>query len=239
MAQIFPKWTNEVHKIATPILGVAAAFAVFVIWYWWAPAHTDVGYRPVQPIPYSHKLHVQKLGLDCRYCHNYVEQGPHAGVPPTQTCLNCHNVVLKDSPKLAWLRQAKLKDGTHGEIDEHAPSTPWKRIHKIPDYAYFDHSAHVTQGVGCQSCHGRIDKMEVVQQVEPLSMGWCLECHRNIRHFPENGFEPAEVLRPVDQITLMGWPEAYAKDYQSWIPKARAKAETLQPPTVECSGCHR
>ena len=231
MALIFPKWTNEAPKIVPPILLLVGSVAAFVVWYWFAPAHTDVGYRPVLPIPYSHKLHVQKLGMDCRYCHNYVEQGPHAGVPPTQTCLNCHNVVLKDSPKLAWLRQAKLQGGTHGELDATAASTPWKRIHKTPDYAYFDHSAHVTQGVGCQSCHGRIDKMEVVQQKQPLSMGWCLDCHRH----------PEPNLRPLSEITNMSWGKALGTEAEAALMSERAHLLDLFhiSPSENCSTCHR
>ena len=236
MAQIFPRWTNEIPKIAPPVLGVVGAFAVFVVWFWFSPEHTDVGYAPKQPIPYSHKLHAGDLGMDCRYCHNNVERSPNAGVPPTQTCLNCHNIVRPDQPVFAFLRQAKNDDGT---IDPNAAPTPWLRIHKIPDYAYFDHSAHVTVGVGCKSCHGRVDQMVTVRQTEPLSMGWCLECHRNVRFFEERGFEPARVLRPeAVEITDMTWSPEHPL-YQGWVAGARDKAKTLRPPTVECSGCHR
>jgi hypothetical protein len=236
MAQIFPRWTNEIPKVAPPVLGVLGAFATFAVWFWFSPYHTDVGYQPEQPIPYSHKLHAGDMGMDCRYCHANVEQSWHAGVPPTQTCLNCHNMVKKNSKKLGWLRKQKDENG-RPLVD--APSTPWKRIHKIADYAYFDHSAHVTVGVGCKSCHGRIDQMVVVRQVQPLSMGWCLECHRNVKHFEDRGFEPAEVLRPLDKVSVteMTWPEHEAFD--AWKQPARDYAKTLNPPIVQCSGCHR
>ncbi len=247
--QIFPRWTNEIPKFAPPVATVAAVFAVFVVWFWFSPKHTDVGYAPRQPIPYSHKLHAGDLGMDCRYCHTNVERSAHAGVPPTQTCLNCHNIVRKNSKAFALLRDAKHlgDDGNQtkdengvGELKAQGPSVPWLRIHKVPDYAYFDHSAHVTVGVGCKSCHGRIDQMVVVQQQEPLSMGWCLTCHRNVRYFDDRGYEPADVLRPLDQVSITDM--TYGKDhpaYAGWVSKAREKAKTLRPPTVECSGCHR
>jgi hypothetical protein len=217
MALIFPKWTNEIPRVAPPVLTVLGAFAIFVVWYWWSPKHTDVGYAPVQPIAYSHKLHAGDLGMDCRYCHANVERSPHAGVPPTQTCMNCHRVVKSDSPALTRLRES-WKDGEDGG------PVHWKRIHKVPDYAYFDHSAHVNVGVGCKECHGRIDQMVVVRQAEPLSMGWCLDCHRN----------PAPHLRPLDKITDMTWTPDDA-----WTHTAVERAAKLKPPTVACSGCHR
>lgn len=235
MAQIFPRWTNEIPKVAPPVLTVLGIFAIGVVWFWFAPAHTDVGYAPVQPIPYSHKLHAGDLGIDCRYCHNNVERSSFAGVPPSQTCLNCHNLVRADSPAFELLRKQK-DEGGRAIAD--AAATPWKRIHKTPDYAYFDHSAHVTQGVGCVSCHGRVDKMVVVQQDQPLSMGWCLKCHRNIAEFEKRGFEPADVLRPKSvAITDMTWPNHPA--YAGWKEEARDFAKTLNPPVVSCSGCHR
>lgn len=224
MALIFPKWTNEIPKVAPPVLGVLLAFGVFVVWYWFSPSHTDVGYAPQQPIPYSHKLHVGQLGMDCRYCHTGAERSASAGVPPTQTCMNCHALVKTDSPKLAALRASWM-----GGTEDGGP-VRWKRIHKVPDYAYFDHSAHLNlagdMAVGCKSCHGRIDQMVVVQQDQPLSMGWCLDCHRN----------PTEALRPRDKVTDMAWEAD-----ESWKKTAAEnfKKYKLNPPTVSCSGCHR
>ncbi|MBI2374901.1 MAG: cytochrome c3 family protein [Deltaproteobacteria bacterium] len=243
MAQIFPEWMNETPKlgaIATLVLGSVGTFALF---YYGSPQHTDVGYKPVQPVAYSHTLHAGTLQMDCRYCHAYVERGPSAGVPPTQTCMNCHAQVLKDSPLLEPVR-ASWAEGK-GE-----KSIRWVRIHKLPDFAFFDHSAHMGVGVaesraaiGCETCHGRVDQMDVVKQVQPLSMGWCLDCHGN----------PAPNLRPVDQITRMGFVADLA-----WTEKAKAIAATLYPPgsltratrvgvdgkhetlaSAGCSGCHR
>lgn len=235
MALIFPKWTNDIPKKGAVAVAGGAIAVIGIVWYWFAPAHTDVGYMPKQPIAYSHKLHAGDLGMDCRYCHYAVEKSAHAGVPPTQVCLNCHNMVKTESPRLAALHETKID----GELSYASQGIKWRRIHKIADYAYFDHSAHVSQGVGCKSCHGRIDKMEVVHQVEPLSMGWCLNCHRNVRNYEERGTNPAEVLRPDSvSVTDMTWGPSH-EEFASWTEQAKAKAKTLKPPTVECSGCHR
>jgi hypothetical protein len=189
--------------------------AIGFIWYYFSPMYTDVGYAPKQPIPYSHKLHAGDLGLDCRYCHVAVETSSIAMVPPTQTCMNCHVLIKPDSPKLQVL-QASWKDGTPIE---------WVRIHKTPDYAYFNHSAHISAGVGCESCHGNIASMETVRQEKPLSMSWCLDCHR----------DPAPSLRPHADVTKMGWtPPADQAAFAARVIKEKG----LHPPT-SCTGCHR
>jgi hypothetical protein len=215
LAQIFPRLANRLPlaiAAAAILLPTAAGAGV---WYFFSPKFTDVGYQPTQPVPYSHKLHVGDLGLDCRYCHVSVETSPVANVPPTQTCMNCHRTVLRDSPLLAPLR------------DSASSGKPmrWLRVHKLPEYAYFEHRAHVAAGVGCASCHGRVDEMDVVHQVEPLSMSWCLDCHRN----------PQPSLRPPSEVTNMRW--APPRD-----PVARQKQlAALKPvkPPLDCSGCHR
>lgn len=229
MAQIFPKWTNDIPKVGTPLAVLGAGFLTFVVWYWMSPWHTDVGYAPAQPVPYSHALHagqgkaklpdgseVDALGLDCRYCHNNVEQSAHAGVPATGTCMNCHKQVKLGSLNLAPV----YKSWGDGKPENDGGAVPWKRIHKIPDYAYFNHSAHVAikhkgVGIGCTTCHGRVDTMEVVKQMQPLSMSWCLDCHN----------DPAPNLRPIDQITNMTW-----KADDKWLTEAREIASHLVPP---------
>jgi hypothetical protein len=217
MAQMFPRWTNQVPKIAPVILGLVLVSVIFTIWYWFSPKHLVVGYAPEQPVPYSHQLHAGQLGMDCRYCHNNVERSAYAGVPPTQTCMNCHTNIKKDSPLLQPVRDSW----------ETGKPVPWLRIHKVADYAYFDHSAHITRGVGCVSCHGRVDQMIVVRQQEPLNMEWCLNCHRN----------PEPSLRPLDKITDMDWK---ASDMSANEKQEIAKRlSTLQPPVVNCAGCHR
>lgn len=215
MAQIFPQWTNKLPLIVLLVGLGAAVSAVAGVWYYFSPEYTDVGYRPVQPVPYSHKLHAGDLGVDCRYCHTSVETSAKANVPPTATCMNCHTMILPESEKLLPIRESFAT----GQPME------WVRIHNIPDYAYFNHSAHVNAGVGCISCHGNVAQMEVVEQQKPLSMGWCLDCHRN----------PDPNLRPVDQVTNMDWqpPANQAEFVAQW-----KKEKNINPP-VNCSGCHR
>jgi hypothetical protein len=215
LAQIFPEWTNRIPLwagVAGPVVGL---LVVASVWYFGSPEFTDVGYRPPQPVAYSHKLHVGEMGLDCRYCHASVEVSSVANVPPTQVCMNCHKSVLRDSAKLEPIR-ASAKSGFPVE---------WVRVHDLPDYAYFSHRAHVRAGVGCVVCHGRVDQMEKVVQVEPLSMGWCLDCHR----------DPRPHLRPGDQVTNMRWN---APDDQIEIASVLMEANDIDPPT-DCSGCHR
>jgi hypothetical protein len=176
-----------------------------------------VGYRPKQPVPYSHRLHAGQMGMDCRYCHVNVERAAVASVPPTQVCMNCHTTVLPQSEKLQLVRDS-LASGKPLE---------WLRVHKIPDYAYFDHAAHLRAGVGCASCHGRVDQMEEVELVQPLSMGWCLECHRN----------PDPHLRDtsVTSVTQMDWvPPAN----QLEIAAKLKQVKNIKPPE-DCSACHR
>ena len=215
MAQIFPKWTNVIPLIVGVGTLPCAALAVTLIGYFGSPKFTDVGYRPVQPVPYSHKLHAGELGLDCRYCHAQVEVSPVATIPPTKVCMNCHATLLRDSLELEPVRES-MTTGTPIE---------WVRIHNIPDYAYFDHSVHVGAGVGCASCHGNIQEMEVVQQAMPLSMAWCLDCHD----------DPDMHLRPLDEVTNMEWTPP--KDQQAFADRARAERDIN--PTSDCSACHR
>ncbi len=215
MPAIFPRWTNKL-PLAIGVLGpLFGAFVVFFAFYYFSPKFTDVGYRPHQPVPYSHKLHAGEMGMDCRYCHNTVEDAAHAAVPPTATCMNCHSQVKTDSPKLALVRRS-YKTGE---------SIPWVRVHQLPDYAYFTHKPHVAAGVGCASCHGRVDTMVEVQLSEPLSMSWCLECHRN----------PEPHLRPLDKVTDMSWDPA-VEDYDY---REDPERKRLPSPPVHCSGCHR
>lgn len=207
--QIFPRSLNKLPLVAAVAINVIGASLTLGIWYYLTPKHFQVGYAPVQPIPYSHRLHVGQMGMDCRYCHAQVERSAHAQIPPTQTCMGCHAVVKNDSQRLDALRESWEAD------------TPveWVKIHKLPDHAFFNHSVHVAVGVGCNECHGRVDEMEVVRQDQPLSMAWCLDCHRN----------PRPHLRPKDQVTNMEWrPEMAA----NWTPPE------VNPPQ-HCSGCHR
>ena len=215
MAVIFPRWTNLLPVMLAGGALVAAPAAVFGVWYWFSPKFTDVGYQPDQPVPFSHAMHAGNLGMDCRYCHSTVERSAYAAIPPTQTCMNCHQLVKADSPFLEPVRES-WKTGR---------PVQWQRVHILPDYAFFNHSVHVAAGVGCVSCHGRIDQMEKVTQDQPLSMSWCLSCHRN----------PEPFLRPVAEVTNMEWDAKAAKYLASADP---ARKRQPQPPE-HCSGCHR
>ncbi len=215
MAQIFPRSLNRLPLVVTALAIVAPALATAGIWYYFSPRYTDVGYQPVQPVPYSHRLHAGEMGMDCRYCHVSVEVAPVANVPTTQTCMNCHRLVLRDSPLLAPIRESAST----------GRPMRWIRVHRLPDYVYFEHRAHVNAGVGCVSCHGHIEEMDVVHQAEPLSMSWCLDCHRN----------PQPNLRPKSEVTNMKWsPPRDAAARQ----QLAASLRPVKPP-VDCSGCHR
>lgn len=213
---MFPRWVN--YLLPLLILGaVGGAIYVPTLFATGAsPKTLAVGYSPDQPIPYSHAVHVGKLGLDCRYCHTTVENAAFAAIPPTQTCMNCHSSVKTDSPKLAPL----FESWKSGE------PVPWVKVHDLPDYVYFNHSAHVTHGVGCAECHGRVDRMDEVKLEKPLSMGWCLECHR----------APEKFIRPADQVTNMDYKtgdEAAGKELEKKYGVHSAAYMT------SCSTCHR
>jgi menaquinone reductase, multiheme cytochrome c subunit len=174
----FPRWAN--YALPAGALGAGGGLLYMIILFTFgaSPKTMAVGYAPTQPVPYSHALHVGKLGLDCRYCHNTVEKTAFAALPATQTCMNCHTNIRPESSILQPVRDSWAT----------GKAVPWVKVHDLPDYVYFNHSAHVSHGVGCVECHGRIDQMEVVHQAKPLSMGWCLDCHR----------DPAPHLRPKD-----------------------------------------
>jgi hypothetical protein len=211
--QIFPRELNYL-PLALALVAGALGLGVFaVFWVYLTPPNLQVGYTPKQPVDYSHRLHAGELGLDCRYCHSQVERSAKAMVPPTQTCMGCHAVVRPDSVKLAAVRKS-------WETDE---SIGWIRVHQIPDHAFFNHSAHLNAGVGCASCHGRIDQMEVVGIVEPIAMQWCLSCHRN----------PEAHIRPKSEVTNMKWEAD-----ETWLAQRAEVAAGLNPP-MHCSGCHR
>ena len=190
MANFFPRWTNYIPLKLAVCAGIAGAGIVAAFVYYSTPSTNRVGYMPSQPIPYNHELHVQQLGLDCRYCHSFVEHSGHANVPSANTCWNCHQHVKKDSPKLEPLRRAV--DKNYANYD--GKPIEWVRVHRTPDYAYFNHSAHVNRGVSCEACHGDVHEMEEVYHSKTLSMGFCLECHRN----PENNLRPLEEVYNLD-----------------------------------------
>jgi len=209
----FPAWSNKAFLGGLMIAAAVPVYLLGVLAFATMPGTVSTGYAPEQPVPYSHALHAGELGIDCRYCHNTVDVAAHAAVPATSVCMNCHQGIHAQSNLLAPVR------------DSYATGMPveWNRVHDLPDYVYFNHSAHVRRGVGCVSCHGRIDKMEVVTQVEPLSMGWCLDCHRN----------PAPHLRPVDRVTDMDWEPTDPEQGLRLMEANRIN------PSTDCSTCHR
>jgi hypothetical protein len=211
----FPAWIDFALKAGGVGAGIGALYVVALLYYGIHPLAMDIGYEPEQPVPYSHALHAGELGIDCRYCHNTVEESAFASVPPTQTCMNCHSGIRPASEKLTPVRES------------YATGLPveWVRVHDLPDFVYFNHSAHVNRGVGCVECHGRVDKMEVVYQDKPLSMAWCLSCHR----------DPDPNLRPLDQITNMTWDPG--EDRRTF--GARLREATDVNPSTDCSTCHR
>ncbi len=171
-----------------------------------------------QPVPFSHAHHVGALGIDCRYCHTSVEESSFAGIPPIKTCINCHSQIWNTSPTLEPVR-ASFRTGE---------SINWTRVHDLPDFVYFNHSIHVRKGVGCESCHGRVDKMPLMWKANSLEMSWCIDCHRNTQR----------VLRPLDQITTMG----YVPDGDQEEIGRRLQAEYHTPDVrilTSCSTCHR
>ncbi|MDX1439373.1 MAG: cytochrome c3 family protein, partial [Rubricoccaceae bacterium] len=196
MPQLFPRKANALPGLSLLLVLGGGLVVTLAIWYWFSPRFTDVGYQPEQPVPYSHALHAGQLGMDCRYCHNLVETSEHANVPSTQTCMNCHSQIRTESLKLLPVRESWA---TGNPI-------PWVNVHFLPDYVQFSHAVHINVGVGCESCHGRVDQMEVVSLEEPLSMGWCLDCHRN----------PAEELRDPALVTQMGFRDEVRADDETY-----------------------
>lgn len=220
MSDIFPKWTNQLPWKIGVALFLMAVGVTWGVTYYFTPKYTRVGYMPKQPVAFSHKIHAGQLDIDCRYCHSHVEKSWFSNVPATSTCINCHGPtkggILKDDPKLELVR----KSAETGE------PIPWIQIHKVPDYVFFNHSVHVNRGVSCVECHGRVDEMDEVYQAKPLSMSFCLDCHRN----------PEMNLRPLDKITDLEWeaPKGTQKDWGTeFVHNAKIHA------SQNCSTCHR
>jgi len=210
---LFPEWTQPLKKwVITPMLLIGPVYIVLLAGAVKDARTLRIGYQPEQPVPYSHALHAGTMGLDCRYCHTTVERAGKAAVPPAATCMNCHQTVLPDSPNLLPIRQAFFED----------KPVHWVRVHDLPDYVYFNHSAHVTRGVGCETCHGRVDEMVKIRQVSSLFMSWCVNCHRN----------PEPNLRRPENVTVMGYKPAPGEG-------AAVKAELKINPPTDCSTCHR
>ncbi len=160
-------------KVRVPIT-IFVVLVTFALTYYIArPERDGIGYQPEQPIKFSHKLHAGTMGIDCKYCHTGVEKSPQAVIPAANICMNCHSVARKDRPEIVKLRN----------YYEKKEPIPWKRIHRVPDFAYFNHSVHVNKGIDCANCHGKIENMETVSQVKSFTMAACLDCHRNAKTY--------------------------------------------------------
>src|SRR5262245_25147048 len=186
MAQIFSKSSNSIARatIAVVVFGFFGFWGVVYAMFR-SPYTTDVNIPRVQQVPFSHQHHVSGLGIDCRYCHDSVETSSFAGVPPTYTCMSCHSQLWTDAPMLAPVRESM------------ATGQPlrWQRVNQVPDFVFFNHSIHVQKGIGCSTCHGRVDEMPLTWKAHSLYMRWCLDCHE----------APERNLRPKDQIFNMKW----------------------------------
>lgn len=216
---IFPKWANWIPTIVGITTLIGGGLVCFGFWYWASPKNLVIGYQPRQPIAYSHALHVGQLGIDCRFCHTAVETSAHATLPPTETCMKCHKTIKKESPEIQKLTDFYQKN----------QPIPWVKVHQLPDYSYFDHSIHVHAGMSCKTCHGRIDQMDVVHQVQPLSMGWCLECHR----------APEKFVGPRELVTAMA-PNEIPKPVTLTPEMRKVLVNTYHlSPREACSTCHR
>jgi Cytochrome c7 and related cytochrome c len=220
MTQIFHPSTNTIARVSIFggvffVLGLVTT--IYIIFR--SPYSTGVNMALAQPVPFSHEHHIKGLGLDCRYCHTSVEKSSFAGIPPTETCMTCHSQIWTESPMLEPVRMSMR---TNTPIQ-------WSRVHKLPEYAYFNHSIHVNKGVGCVSCHGQVDKMSLTMKAEPMTMEWCLACHRN----PENH------LRPPSEVFNMAYS---APEDKGQVALGRELIEKHQIPVkrlTDCYTCHR
>jgi len=216
VAQVFHRSTNTLSKLSLFGAAFLAAFALYLILEINRSGYvTRAGEVRDQPIPFSHQHHVGGMGIDCRYCHTSVEVSATAGMPPTRTCLNCHSQIWNQSPMLEPVR-ASFRDGRPIE---------WVRVHDLPDFAYFNHSAHVNRGVGCTTCHGPVDKMPLMYQEKSLQMEWCLDCHRH----------PERYVRPQEEVFNSRWipPPDQLKKGRDLVDREKIK------PRTSCNTCHR
>jgi hypothetical protein len=218
MAQLFRPGANSIAVAVIVALlllpGTAVGLAYLV---WKSPYATDQGMTRAQPIPFSHAHHVGDLGLDCRMCHTGVEKAAFAGLPSTHICMTCHSQIWTNAQMLAPVRASLADDRP----------LQWLRVNRVPDYVYFDHSIHIAKGVGCSTCHGPVDKMALMRQQQPLTMGWCLQCHRH----------PGRYLRPQAEVFDMAWkpPPDQAAQGAALIRRYLISTAHL----TDCSTCHR
>ena len=241
MSAIFPRWTNSLPTVAAIGVACGGAVAAGGVWYYFTPSYWEVGYEPIQPVEYSHQIHVGKLGMDCRYCHTQVEESGEANIPDTGTCMNCHtgkgDVAFLDND--LWqahkINPNLIKVRTAFETKE---PISWRRVHKLPGYVQFNHSAHVRVGVSCYSCHGRVDQFAVVRQEESLAMGWCLDCHRAPEHHLVDNRGTSKGSAGFCEVTdLAKASELLSSQEQFDRGFTLAKERNVFPPE-SCGACH-
>lgn len=220
MAQIFHPSTNTLSKVSIfgGVFFLIAALAI-ILYVNRSPYMTEVDVVRPQPVPFSHEHHVRGLGLDCRYCHTSVETSSFAGMPATETCMTCHSQIWSDSPMLEPVR-ASFRNGM---------PIRWTRVHDLPDFAYFHHAIHVNKGIGCASCHGRVDRMPLMWKEAPLTMEWCLNCHRN----------PARFIRPREEVFNMAWTPPADQLEQGRKLVRQYDVDASSGRLTHCYTCHR
>jgi hypothetical protein len=216
MAQIFPRSANALARVTLLSAIVGPLGALGILWLLArSPYVTGQGTPIDQPIPFSHKHHVGDDGIACEYCHTTVQTTAFAGMPSTETCMNCHAQVWSQSDTLAPVRMSA----------QTGQPLVWDRVYDLPDYVYFDHSIHVQKGVACETCHGRVDEMPRIMKASSLQMQWCIDCHR----------DPTANIRPREAVTVMGWqPPANADDLHRQL-----MLEYHVQSRTDCSTCHR
>lgn len=216
MPQVFHRSANSVARLSLLGLAVTAGLVGAIVYIVArSPLVTGQNVPPEQPVPFSHAHHSGGDGIDCRYCHQSAEYSAVAGVPPTETCVNCHKQIWLNSPNLEPVRQSA----------ETGQPIEWVRVHDLPDFVYFNHSIHIKKGVGCSTCHGEVNRMQLTWQVAPLNMEWCVECHSN----------PEKYLRPRDQIYNMQWVPPADQEERG---RELVRQYDVQK-KVYCSTCHR
>ena len=215
MPQIFDRSSNALARMSLILSGlIIISLGLTLDALQRSPWVTRQGQRADQPVPFSHKHHVEGLGLQCQYCHTTVEKSSYAGIPPTKTCMNCHAQIWTDAQLLEPVRQSWAT----------GQSIEWTRVHDLPDYVFFNHEIHVNKGIGCSSCHGRVDEMPIMYMQNSLQMEWCLNCHRN----------PEKNLRPTSEIYNMAWTGA--SDLKPvWCAAQNVGTETPTAEGVTCT----